>query len=126
MNPESNTQNSTVGMQDHGASSSATAKPNGARSNVAQEFHNFLSDIEDLIKATTSLTGEELTRAKAKLNERVAMAKGSVEDMSDTIAVQVRKTAASTSDYVHAEPWKAIGAGAALAFLLGIVLARRN
>jgi len=96
-----------------------------ARSGVSQEFHNVLADIEDLIKATTSLTGDELARVRAKLNARIAVARQSLEEMGGAIAQQARQAATVTNDYVHAEPWKAIGAGAVVGFLLGVVLARR-
>jgi ElaB/YqjD/DUF883 family membrane-anchored ribosome-binding protein len=95
-------------------------------SGVAREFHSFVADIEDLIKATTNLTGEELNRAKAKLNQRIAAAKGSVEDISETIVNRARKTAESTNTYVHEQPWNAIGASAAVGLLLGYLLARRS
>jgi len=74
----------------------------------------------------TSLTGEDLARAKAKLTERVATAKKSVEEMGGAIASQARKSATATNDYVHANPWQAIGIGAAVGLLLGFVLARRE
>ncbi|MDO8345084.1 MAG: DUF883 family protein [Cellvibrio sp.] len=95
-------------------------------SGVAREFHSFVADIEDLVKATTSLTGEELTRAKAKLNQRIASAKTSVEDMSETIVNRARKTAEATNTYVHEQPWNAIGASAAVGLLVGYLLARRS
>lgn len=93
---------------------------------LAREFHSFVADIEDLIKATTNLTGDELNRAKAKLNQRIAAAKGSVEDMSETIVNRARKTAETTNTYVHEQPWNAIGASAAVGLLLGYLLARRS
>lgn len=89
------------------------------------ELHNFLADIEDLVKAATSLTGEELDRAKAKLNERVMSAKVSVEEFGGEIADQARKGADATNEYVHHQPWQAIGTGAAVGLLLGYLLARR-
>lgn len=126
MKTKSSIPNSVANGQGVGSTSAVTAKTNGDQSNVSREFHNFLADIEDLIKATTSLTGEDLARATAKLSERVAAAKESVEEMGGEISHQARKTAADTNDYVHKQPWEAIGAGAAVAFLLGFVLARRG
>jgi len=105
---------------------SAAKKPNGGQSSLSHEFHNFLADIEDFINATTMLTGEDLAQATAKISERIATAKGSIEDMGDAIALQARKTVSGASDYVHTDPWKAIGASAAVAFLLGLVIARRT
>jgi ElaB/YqjD/DUF883 family membrane-anchored ribosome-binding protein len=95
-------------------------------SGVAKEFHSFVADIEDLIKSTANLTGDELNRAKAKLNHRIEAAKTTAEDMSKTIVDRARKTAETTNTYVHEQPWNAIGAGAAAGLLVGYLLARRS
>lgn len=92
---------------------------------LSSEFRNFVADIEDFIKATTSLTGDELARAKARLIDRVATAKQSARQVSGEIAERARMTARATDDYVHAQPWTAIGIGAAAGVLLGLALARR-
>lgn len=98
----------------------------GAQSGVSREFYNFLADIEDLIKETTSLTGDELASARAKLNARVASAKATAEEVGDSIVQRAQQSASVTNAYVHEQPWKAMGAGAAIAFLLGFALARRS
>ena len=99
---------------------------NGAASNHSAkgEFHNFISDMEDLVKATTSLTGEELTEAKAALSARVVAARQSAEAMGGAIADQARTTAKATNSFVHEHPWQSIGIGAALGLLIGVVFAR--
>ncbi len=96
-----------------------------AASGISNEFQNFLCDIEDLFKATTSLTGDDLARAKAKLGARIEAAKESIEDASDNVAQRARRTAAMSNNYVHEQPWTVIGAGAAVSFLLGYLIARR-
>jgi ElaB/YqjD/DUF883 family membrane-anchored ribosome-binding protein len=103
---------------------SVIAASNSAPSRAS--VYSFLTDIEGLIKATTSLTGEDLERARAKLNARVTAAKESVEEVSSAIADQVRDTAKITNGYVHARPWQAIGIGAVLGLLLGFAFARRD
>jgi ElaB/YqjD/DUF883 family membrane-anchored ribosome-binding protein len=118
-------QTSANGHGVEAATAAIAATTDNARAAVSREFHNFVSDIEDLVKATTLLTGEELTLAKARLSERVASARQSVEEVGGAIAQQARKSASITNDYVHEQPWKAIGAGAAIGFLLGVVVARR-
>lgn len=99
---------------------------NDAASGISREFHNFVADIEDLVKATSSLTGDDLAKAKAKLNERIAHAKESLDDVSGGLATRARQTAAITNNYVHEQPWQAIGASAAIGFLLGFALSRRG
>lgn len=121
MQTKSNSPESGGNGQADRAKTSAIAKADG----VPREVRNFLTDIEDLISSTTSLTGEDLTRAKAQLIERVTAARASVEQMSVALTDRARNTAKVTNEYVHEQPWKAIGAGAAIGFLLGLVLARR-
>lgn len=104
-----------------GAKPAAAAAPSG----VSLELNNFLADVEDMVKSTTTLSGEDLAAAKAKLGKRIAAAKASVEEMGGAIAEQARKTVTVTDHYVHQQPWNAVGIGAAAGFLLGFVLARR-
>jgi ElaB/YqjD/DUF883 family membrane-anchored ribosome-binding protein len=103
----------------------ALATTAAGESALAREAHNFLADIEDLVKATTSLTGEDLARAKARLAERIAAAKASVGKMGGAIADGTRHAAQATDGFVHERPWQAIGIGAALGVLVGVLIARR-
>ena len=102
------------------------APATGGGSALSREARNFLADIEDLVKATTSLTGEDLVRAKARLAERITAAKASVEKMGGAIADGTRQAAQATDGFVHERPWQAIGIGAALGVLVGLLIARRT
>ena len=99
---------------------------NATHNTPKSEFRNFVVDIENLVKATTSATGEELTKAKEALNARVTAAKDSVEAMGDAMADRARSTVKKTNTYVHAHPWQSLGIGAALGLIIGIVFSRRN
>lgn len=107
-----------------GAGSPSTVSP--VASPLAKEFQNFLADIEQLIEATTSLTGEDLARAKAKLSERIQTARHSVEAMGHAVVTRTRESAAATDRYVHEQPWKAVGISALLGLLTGVIIARRH
>ncbi|MDF3127157.1 DUF883 family protein [Rheinheimera sp. 1928-s] len=91
---------------------------------LTDEFHNFIADIEDLLKTTTSLTGAEFEQAKKKLTERVATAKASVEDIGQNFAAKARHSAEVTDRYVHQQPWQSIAVCAAASFILGAFVAR--
>lgn len=91
-------------------------------SNASAEFKHFLSDIEGLITQATTLTGEDLNQAKAKLQERINEAKETMEAMSTSIAQRARKGAEITNEYVHQQPWAAVGAGVTVGILLGYAL----
>jgi ElaB/YqjD/DUF883 family membrane-anchored ribosome-binding protein len=96
-----------------------------ALSNMAREFRSFVADVEDLIKATNTLTGDELNRAKAKLEQRISAAKSSVEVLGAAIAERARQGAKTADNYVHEQPWTAIGASAGVGLVVGYLLSRR-
>ena len=92
---------------------------------LSNEFHNFLADLESLLKETANLSGEELSQAREKIRRRVESAKESAVHLGSEIAEGAGKVAATANHEVHEEPWKAIGAGAAVGLLLGLLFARR-
>jgi ElaB/YqjD/DUF883 family membrane-anchored ribosome-binding protein len=98
----------------------------GAESGVANEFRNFVSDVEHLLGSATSLTGEDLDRLKSRLKARIASARASVLDAGSAVADRARTGAKATDHFVHARPWQAVGIGAAVGVLIGLLLGRRG
>lgn len=93
---------------------------------VARDFRSFVHDVENLLKSTTDMGGEDFARAKAKLNERVTAAKKNLESLSAAISESASKGAATANSYVHEQPWPVIGASAALGFIAGYLLTNRS
>jgi len=92
---------------------------------LSREFHKFIADIENLLKETADLTGDELVLARNKLNDRVNEARGSVSTISHDLAVRANKSASKANRQVHEEPWKAIGGAAAAGLILGMLFTRK-
>jgi len=93
--------------------------------NLAVELQDFLTDVEGLIAETTTLTGEELTEAKAKLNERIDSIKHSFDDIGNSINHKIRRNVAMTNRYVHQQPWKAVAVSALAGVVIGVLFSRR-
>ena len=93
---------------------------------IAHEFNNFVSDVERLIKESSHLTGDDLARAKIKLNQRINAARQYVNNINRTAAEKAQKVATLTNDYVHEKPWAVLGTGAIVSFVLGLLLGHRN
>lgn len=124
-NPSSNEE---LNVSDLAAKATESTKQSaaGITEGVSREFSNFIADMEKLFKGTSALTGEDLELAKNMFNERVSDAKKSMESYSEIVSEQVRKSSAMTNEYVHEQPWKVIGAVAAVSFLLGMLSNRRG
>jgi ElaB/YqjD/DUF883 family membrane-anchored ribosome-binding protein len=116
------------GAADAGMGPAATNGTSGhaAKSGVAREYQAFLSDVEDLVSSTTSLTGEDLARAKASLSARIASARASIDNVSGAVSDEARSGAMATDSFVRSQPWLAVGIGAAGGILIGYLLGRRG
>ena len=93
---------------------------------MSRELHNFLADLEELVSKTTTLTRTDLSEAQKQLGEHLTAARQSVEALGNVVDQQARKGATVANEYVHAQPWSAVGIGAGLGVLLGLMLARRS
>ncbi len=89
------------------------------------DFKVVVADAEALLVATANLGGDKLTelRAKAETSLKVAKAK-----MAETQAVLLDKTKAAAQaadNYVHDNPWQAVGIAASIGLVVGLVVGRR-
>jgi|SRR5580704_6035689 ElaB/YqjD/DUF883 family membrane-anchored ribosome-binding protein len=109
-----------------GSAPTKNAAADAAPSRIAQEFKNFVADMEDLIKASTSLTGDDLARAKANVYARVATARVFLEEIPGEISDRARNTVKVADGYVREQPWQAMGITAAVGLLIGFLLGRRG
>lgn len=82
-------------------------------------------DVEELLKATANQTGEKIATARARAEESLRSAQSRLADASEEVSARARAAAGATDDFVHDNPWQAIGIAAGVAFLLGCLIARR-
>jgi ElaB/YqjD/DUF883 family membrane-anchored ribosome-binding protein len=98
----------------------------GSSSGLVREYHKLLADLEDLIGSASTLTSEELGRAKAALTSRVASARASALQMGNAVTERVQAGARATDQYVHNQPWQAVGISAVAGILVGFLIGRRS
>lgn len=109
-----------------GNGKSEKGKPSITATMVSSEFYKFLADIEDLVKETTSLNGEELEKAREDIRNRIEAAKQSVAGFGVSVGQRARKSATYTNHYVHENPWPIIGLSALSGLLFGYLITRRS
>ena len=96
-----------------------------SKDELMREFRNLVRDGEAFLRATSNLSGEALAQAREQFGSQLAKMRTQIGTASRVAVDRSRKAALATDEYVHANPWPAIGAAAALGFLLGAVRSRR-
>ena len=92
---------------------------------LAQDLKIVVSDLEELLRATASQAGEKVAAVREKVQENLQRYKVKLAEAEDALIDRGKQAARVTDEYVHDNPWHAIGVAAGIGLLLGIILARR-
>ena len=104
---------------------SATAAGRASREKLVEDLKAVVDDAEALLKATANQTGEKIAEVRAKAEESLKTAKIRIAEEGKEIIEKAKSAAKSTDEFVHAQPWKAVGIGAIAGFAIGLLISRR-
>lgn len=97
-----------------------------AKERVIKDFKAVLTDTEELLKATANQTGERITTARAHMEASLAATKKQLAGLEEDMVEKTREAARAADQLVHENPWKSVGIAAAVGFLLGMLIHRRD
>lgn len=84
-----------------------------------------VSDAEELLRATAGAAGEKVGELRERFALRLRDAKERLADAEVALVDKTKAAARATDDFVHEDPWKAVGVAAALGLALGVLIGRR-
>lgn len=84
-----------------------------------------VADTEELLRETASATGEKMGELRGRLKERLASTKAKLVQAEAAAVAKAKAAARATDDYVHENPWKAVGIAAGAGLVLGLLIGRR-
>lgn len=89
------------------------------------DFKVVIADAEELLKATAQDAGEKAVSARARIEAHLREAKDKLADLEEAIKTRAKQAADVTDQYVHNNPWKAVGIAGGVGLLLGMLIGRR-
>ena len=92
---------------------------------LMSDLRTVLEDAEALLSATAGQAGEKIQRARERAQETVKVARERLADTQEEVVKRAKKAARETDDYVHDNPWQAVGIAAGVAFIIGVLVSRR-
>ena len=90
-----------------------------------QDVKIVASDFEELLKATASQAGEKLASMRERYQDHLHSMKVRLAEAEDVIIFKAKQTAAVTDEYVHENPWRAVGIAAGVGLVVGLLIVRR-
>ena len=96
-----------------------------SRDKLITDVKTLMSDADEIVKAMASATGEKAAELGDKLRVKLRSAKEKMGDVQEAVADKAKAAARATDDFVHDNPWKAVGIAAGAGFLIGLLVNRR-
>ncbi|MGE5385324.1 MAG: DUF883 family protein [Betaproteobacteria bacterium] len=84
-----------------------------------------VADAEEILRATAGAAGDKVGEMRQKIEARLRDAKERLADAEAVVVDKAKAAAAATDDFVHEQPWKAVGVAAAVGLAIGVLIGRR-
>jgi len=101
------------------------AEANGGESAKGAEWRNLVADVEDLVKKVANVNDAEIAAIRGKVVDTLAKAKSVAGQGATAVRARAGEASEVTDQYVHENPWAAIGIAAAIGIIIGFVASRR-
>lgn len=95
-----------------------------SKEKLMQDLRVVVSDAEELLRATAGQAGEKVSAARERIQENLAAAKVRLAAAEEVVVARAKQAAKATDDYVHENPWKAVGIGAGVGLIVGMLISR--
>lgn len=95
------------------------------RDKLVSDLKIVIGDAEELLRATAQQAGETAAAARARVQASMNGAKKRLAEAGDVTMDKAKVAAQATDDFVREHPWQAVGIGAAVGVILGMLISRR-
>jgi ElaB/YqjD/DUF883 family membrane-anchored ribosome-binding protein len=102
-----------------------TDNPDSSREKLVDDFAAVLAEAEEMLKRAATETGDKARDLRSQVETKLLRAKLSLQEIEGQAVDRAKAAARATDDYVHDNPWQAIGIAAAIGVVVGLLMNRR-
>ncbi len=95
-----------------------------SKEKLMQDLRVVVADAEELVRATAGQAGEKISTARERIQESLSAAKVRLIAAEEAVVAKTKQAAKATDEYVHENPWKSVGIGAAIGMIVGMLISR--
>ncbi|MBY0339625.1 MAG: DUF883 family protein [Rhodocyclaceae bacterium] len=89
------------------------------------DFKVVIADAEEILRATTGQAGEKIADLREKAQARLTTAKIKLAETEAILVDKAKAAGRAADDYVHDNPWRAVGIAAGVGLVIGLLIGRR-
>lgn len=95
-----------------------------SKEKLMQDLRVVVSDAEELLRATAGQAGEKASAARERIQDSLIAAKARLIAAEEAVVAKTKQAAKATDEYVHENPWKAVGIAAGVGLVIGMLISR--
>jgi ElaB/YqjD/DUF883 family membrane-anchored ribosome-binding protein len=95
------------------------------REKLVADLKGVIADAEEMLKLSAGQAGDEAVKLRERVQALLQSAQERLADVQHAAIQRARAAGHAADDYVHQNPWQAIGIGAGVGVLVGLLIGRR-
>jgi ElaB/YqjD/DUF883 family membrane-anchored ribosome-binding protein len=92
---------------------------------LISDYKVVVAEAEALIKATASQSAETIAQARKQMQQALLEMKPRLANIDAVLRDNTRLAVSAADEYVHHNPWMAMGAAASVGIVVGLLIGRR-
>lgn len=84
-----------------------------------------IADAEELLRLTADQAGQGVAEIRGRVQGRLQQAKAELATLQDAAIARAKAAGHAADEFVHENPWKAIGVAAGIGLVVGLLIGRR-
>jgi ElaB/YqjD/DUF883 family membrane-anchored ribosome-binding protein len=84
-----------------------------------------IMDTEELLRATAGQAGDKIADLRVKAQDHLTAAKIKLAEAESKVVDKAKAVGRATDDFVHDNPWRAVGIAAGVGLIAGLLISRR-
>jgi ElaB/YqjD/DUF883 family membrane-anchored ribosome-binding protein len=96
-----------------------------AREKLMDGLKSAIGEAEQYLHEAAEQVGETASEARARFDDTLRTARTDLRKLEDSVLARGHDAAHSANVYVRDNPWKAVGLGAAVGVIVGMLISRK-
>jgi ElaB/YqjD/DUF883 family membrane-anchored ribosome-binding protein len=96
-----------------------------SKDKLIADFKVVIADAEEILRATAGQAGEKVADLREKAEARLVTAKIKLAEAEAILVDKAKAAGRAADDYVHDNPWRAVGIAAGVGLVIGLLIGRR-
>lgn len=96
------------------------------KNQLVKDLKDVVVDADELLREVAGSTAEEFAAARAKIQDRLRVARSRLDHARVAVTRQVGEAADAAQEYARENPWKAFGIPAVAALIVFLLVSRRS